>query len=130
MAVVCAGKDKVQRGLLTVRDGPSAEDTVGLAFKGEDSNLYLFAVTQAQTLVFDINTSSRSLLDEMGAAKGSTTQNEAGDLVVARPEAVYFYSVDGRGPCFVFEGVYFPLNIHLALLLTLCAAPSPVCAAI
>ncbi len=40
----------------------------------------------------------------MGAEPDSTTQNSSGDLVVARPEAVYFYSVDGRGPCFVFEG--------------------------
>lgn len=26
------------------------------------------------------------------------------DLVVGRPEAVYFYEVDGRGPCWAFEG--------------------------
>lgn len=31
--------------------------------------------------------------------------------MVARPEAVYFYSVDGRGPCFVFEGVQLP-GVH------------------
>ena len=47
---------------------------------------------------------AQSLLDEMGADKDCTTLNPEGDLVVARPEAVYFYSVDGRGPCFVFEG--------------------------
>jgi hypothetical protein len=29
------GRDKVQRSLLNVRDGPSAEEIVGLAFKGE-----------------------------------------------------------------------------------------------
>ena len=40
----------------------------------------------------------------MGADKDCTILNPQGDLVVARPEAVYFYSVDGRGPCFVFEG--------------------------
>ena len=40
----------------------------------------------------------------MGADKDCTTLNPEGDLIVARPEAVYFYSVDGRGPCFVFEG--------------------------
>ena len=51
---------------------------------------------------------AQSLLDEMGAEKDCTTLNPEGDLVVARPEAVYFYSVDGRGPCFVFEGP----NLH------------------
>ena len=40
----------------------------------------------------------------MGADRDCTILNPQGDLVVARPEAVYFYSVDGRGPCFVFEG--------------------------
>jgi len=50
----------------------------------------------------------QSLLDEMGADKDCTTLNPQGDLVVARPEAVYFYSVDGRGPCFVFEGMNLP----------------------
>jgi len=49
----------------------------------------------------------QSLLDEMGADKDCTALNPQGDLVVARPEAVYFYSVDGRGPCFVFEGLRF-----------------------
>ena len=51
----------------------------------------------------------QSLLDEMGAERDSTAQNPSGDLVVARPEAVYFYSVDGRGPCFVFEGASLSL---------------------
>ncbi len=52
----------------------------------------------------------QSLLDEMGAEHDSTTQTSSGDLVVARPEAVYFYSMDGRGPCFVFEGNPFGMQ--------------------
>ena len=35
---------------------------------------------------------------------GCCTTGAQGDLVVGRPEAVYFYSPDGRGPCFVIEG--------------------------
>ncbi|CAK9180414.1 unnamed protein product [Ilex paraguariensis] len=27
-----------------------------------------------------------------------------GELIIGRPEAVYFYEVDGRGPCWAFEG--------------------------
>ena len=45
------------------------------------------------------------VLDELGAAPGCCTESAQGDLVVGRPEAVYFYSPDGRGPCFVIEGV-------------------------
>jgi hypothetical protein len=26
------------------------------------------------------------------------------DLIVGRSEAVYFYEVDGRGPCWAFDG--------------------------
>lgn len=55
----------------------------------------------------------QSLLDEMGAERDSTAQNPSGDLVVARPEAVYFYSVDGRGPCFVFEGASIYIYIYI-----------------
>ena len=50
------------------------------------------------------------MLDEMGAAPGCTTLNRDLDLVVGRPEAIYFYSPDGRGPCFVLEGV--PFSVH------------------
>ena len=41
----------------------------------------------------------------MGAAPGCTTLTQDQDLVVGRPEAIYFYSPDGRGPCFVLEGM-------------------------
>ena len=52
----------------------------------------------------------------MGAELDSTAQNAAEDLVVARPEAVYFYSVDGRGPCFVFEGAIDCSNLSWLLI--------------
>ena len=56
----------------------------------------------------------QSVLDEMGADRDCTTLNPQGDLVVARPEAVYFYSIDGRGPCFVFEGAALCLLLRHA----------------
>ncbi|CAL5228225.1 g11315 [Coccomyxa viridis] len=99
-----SGKERLQRSVLHMREGAAGEELVGLAFKGADADLYLYAVTHAQTAVFNMTVASKSLLDEMGAEKDCTTLNPEGDLVVARPEAVYFYSVDGRGPCFVFEG--------------------------
>lgn len=47
----------------------------------------------------------QTVLDEMGASAGCTTLNQDQELVVGRPEAVYFYTPDGRGPCFVLEGL-------------------------
>lgn len=48
--------------------------------------------------------SMQSVLDEMGAEAGSSTVNPQGEFVVARPEAIYLYTAEGRGPCFVFDG--------------------------
>ncbi len=56
------------------------------------------------------------MLDEMGAERGATALDVAGQLVVGRPEAVYFYTPDGRGPCFVFEGVLNCIEINVAVL--------------
>lgn len=55
------------------------------------------------------------VLDEAGAAPGCSTLDSEGELVVGRPEAVYFYSPDGRGPCFVFEGDLLKLITHCRL---------------
>ena len=46
----------------------------------------------------------QTVLDELGGSTGCSTLSPSGDLVVGRPEAVYLYSQDGRGPCFVVEG--------------------------
>ncbi len=43
-------------------------------------------------------------LDDAGCARGCSAVDESNSLVVARPDAVYFYSTDGRGPCFVHDG--------------------------
>lgn len=43
------------------------------------------------------------MLDEAGASEGSTFVKENGQLLVARPQALYFYTVEGRGACFAFN---------------------------
>ena len=48
----------------------------------------------------------QSVLDVMGGEAGTTTMSEGGELLVARDEAVFLYTLDGRGPCFVFEGKF------------------------
>jgi hypothetical protein len=47
---------------------------------------------------------SQTKLDDAGCAPGCSTLDDGNSLVVARQDAVYFYSPDGRGPCFVLEG--------------------------
>ena len=36
-----AGREKVQRSVLSVREGPTAEEVVGLAYKGKPDSLYV-----------------------------------------------------------------------------------------
>jgi len=33
-----------------------------------------------------------------------TVNKKNGDIVVARDDAIYYYTVDGRGPCFGYDG--------------------------
>jgi len=33
-----------------------------------------------------------------------TVNQKDGDIVVARDDAIYYYGVDGRGPCFAYDG--------------------------
>lgn len=47
-----------------------------------------------------------TVLDELGAVSGCACINNKNQFVVARSEAVYLYTMDGRGPCFVFDGGY------------------------
>lgn len=45
------------------------------------------------------------------------------DLIIGRPEAVYFYEVDGRGPCWAFEGEKKFLGWFRGYLLCVIADP-------
>lgn len=63
---------------------------------------HLFCVSFNQILVFSPDLKS-SLLDDFGAnfncACGYNDQ-----ILVAKPEAIYFYGIDGRGPCSIIQG--------------------------
>lgn len=45
----------------------------------------------------------QSILDENGAVEGAVLVRNDGQLLVARPQALYFYTVEGRGACFAFN---------------------------
>ena len=57
------------------------------------------------------------VLDELGAVSGAACLSSTNEFVVARQEAVYLYTMDGRGPCFVFDGLFCfsPLRPHTLL---------------
>ncbi|KAJ2663302.1 Vacuolar protein sorting-associated protein 11 [Coemansia sp. RSA 1200] len=89
----------------------------------------LFATTTAQTLVFDTSggrsgDDSAMVLEERGCGIGCSLISETDELIVARDEAIYFYTADGRGPCFAFDAPKVLLRRFKHYLLLATAAPS------
>lgn len=42
-------------------------------------------------------------MDESGAEDHCVMMKEDGQLIVSRPQALYFYNIEGRGACFAFN---------------------------
>lgn len=78
----------------------------GLGFRLDGLSLLLFAVTPDSVNSFAMQAQPPRLqtLDHIGSSVNTVTMSDRSELIVGRPEAVYFYEVDGRGPCWAFEG--------------------------
>lgn len=77
-----------------------------LCFRPEGRALQLFAVTPTSVSLFTMHDQppKRQTLDQIGCDVNAVAMSDHMDLIIGRPEAVYFYEVDGRGPCWAFEG--------------------------
>ena len=86
--------------------GSDHNAVTGLFFKSENRETYLFAVTLQIAVVFALDRpdTHMTVLDEHGAEPNCVTMTHDSELVLGREEAVYFYGIDGRGPCFAFDG--------------------------
>ncbi|TEB39465.1 hypothetical protein FA13DRAFT_1750921 [Coprinellus micaceus] len=88
----------------------------------EDSpNTYLFIVTTNRVLCYQASGrgsgGTPSVVDEIGSGLGCATMDwRARDMVVARDEALYICSTDGRGACLAYEGVKSSVHTHLNYL--------------
>ncbi|KAM3367069.1 hypothetical protein ACQJBY_015998 [Aegilops geniculata] len=89
-----------------VSDGTRSPIT-GLGFRVEGQAHQLFAITPSSITLFSLHHQPprRQTLDQIGCETNAVAMSDRMDLVVGRPEAVYFYEVDGRGPCWAFDGV-------------------------
>ncbi|XVE80464.1 hypothetical protein DITRI_Ditri14bG0141700 [Diplodiscus trichospermus] len=78
----------------------------GLGFRLDGQALLLFAVTPNSMSLFSMQDQPPTwqILDQTGCNINSVTMSDRLELIIGRPEAVYFYEVDGRGPCWAFEG--------------------------
>ncbi|XP_047333896.1 vacuolar protein-sorting-associated protein 11 homolog [Impatiens glandulifera] len=77
----------------------------GLGFRIDGQATQLFAVTPTSVSLFSLQIEPyvKQTLDQIGSS-ASTAMSDRSELIIGRPEAIYFYEVDGRGPCWAFEG--------------------------
>ncbi|CAN0927182.1 Vacuolar protein-sorting-associated protein 11 homolog [Linum grandiflorum] len=102
-------RERIQRFMLQVDNASSdrsQSSVTGLGFRVDGQTLQLFAVTPASVSLFSLHNQPprRQTLDQIGSSINSVAMSDRSELIIGRPEAVYFYEVDGRGPCWAFEG--------------------------
>jgi len=107
-----------------VHESPT-EPITGLGFREptEDTFAYLYVVTTNRVLSYQASGRGSggpaNVVDEIGTGLGCTTMDsKAKDIVVARDEAIYLCGIDGRGPCYAYDGTT-PLilyNVHSLII--------------
>ncbi|KAH6781017.1 vacuolar protein sorting 11 [Perilla frutescens var. hirtella] len=101
-------RERIKRFKLEVHSGQSGKihfPITGIGFRVDGQAFQLFAVTPSSVILFKIQGEKpiAQTLDHIGSETASV-MNDRSELIIGRPEAVYFYEVDGRGPCWAFEG--------------------------
>ncbi|KAA8526594.1 hypothetical protein F0562_008203 [Nyssa sinensis] len=101
-------RERIKRFKLQVENhsNKSHSSITGLGFRVDGQGLQLFAVTPTSVSLFSFQTEppSRQTLDQIGCNANCVAMSDRSEMIIGRPEAVYFYEVDGRGPCWAFEG--------------------------
>ncbi|XP_051151972.1 vacuolar protein-sorting-associated protein 11 homolog [Andrographis paniculata] len=103
-------RERIKRFKLEVnasQSGKMNSAVLGLGFRVDGQGFQLFSVTPSSVSLFDLRSQipKRQTLDEIGSETASVAMSDHSELIIGRPEAVYFYEVDGRGPCWAFEGL-------------------------
>ncbi|EPQ57796.1 hypothetical protein GLOTRDRAFT_114433 [Gloeophyllum trabeum ATCC 11539] len=109
-----------------IHESPT-EPVTGLGFRepnvddGGAPTLHLFIVTTNRVLCYQASGrgsgGSASVVDEVGCGLGCATMDwKRRDMVIAREEAIYTCGVDGRGPCYAYEGHKSSVHTHLNYL--------------
>ncbi|CAI9266352.1 unnamed protein product [Lactuca saligna] len=101
-------RERIKRFMLQVEKSQDKSQCgiTGMGFRVDGKAFHLFAVTPTSVSLFNLQTqpAARQTLDHIGSNVNSVAMNDRLELIIGRPEAVYFYEVDGRGPCWAFEG--------------------------
>ncbi|XP_058725164.1 vacuolar protein-sorting-associated protein 11 homolog [Vicia villosa] len=101
-------RERITRFKLQVENhsDKTLSSVTGLGFKVDGQSLQLFAATPNSVSLFSLHDQPprRQTLDQIGCGINSVAMSDRSEFIIGRPEAVYFYEVDGRGPCWAFEG--------------------------
>ncbi|KAG6406954.1 hypothetical protein SASPL_129933 [Salvia splendens] len=102
-------RERIKRFKLEVQNGQPGKihsPITGIGFRVDGQAFQLFAVTPSTVSLFKVEaqTPTAQTLDYIGSEAGSVAMTDRSELIIGRPEAVYFYEIDGRGPCWAFEG--------------------------
>ncbi|XP_058217872.1 vacuolar protein-sorting-associated protein 11 homolog isoform X1 [Rhododendron vialii] len=102
-------RERIKRFKLEVysHTDKSQSSIMGMGFRVDGQATQLFAVTPTSVSLFSLQTEpySQNTLDQIGCNSNAVAMTDRSqELMIGRDEAVYFYEVDGRGPCWAFEG--------------------------
>lgn len=100
-------RERITRFTLQVENTSRGHVAItGLGFRNDGAALQLFAVTPSSVSLFNLQYQppKRQTLDQIGCDGKNIAMSDRLELIIGRPEAVYFYEDDGRGPCWAFEG--------------------------
>jgi len=87
----------------------SEEPITGVEFQDVDKLTTLYVATTGRILKLVISGRGQGqparAIEDSGCGVGCMTVDKRnGDIVVVREDAIYYYRLDGRGPCVAFDG--------------------------
>ena len=87
----------------------SEEPITGLEFRDESRLMNLYVATTSRVLKLVISGRGQGqparMVEDSGCGVGCmTVDKKNGDIVVVRDDAIYYYTIDGRGPCYAYDG--------------------------
>ncbi|TVY82243.1 Vacuolar protein-sorting-associated protein 11-like protein [Lachnellula suecica] len=95
----------------------SEEPVTGVELREEAKLTTLYVATTARILKLVVSGRGAGQparnVEESGCAVGCMTVDKSnGDIVVVRDDAIYYYGIDGRGPCYAYDGPKSLVSIY------------------
>jgi hypothetical protein len=92
-------------GSTSTSSSSTGSGVTAVHFSGSVNSLHVFALTQGSLAAISLATGQLLLQDESGAAPGCSATTTGGELLVAGPDAVYFYTAEeGRKAAVAIKG--------------------------